>query len=201
MYHRNPNHTRENRLKSTAGKEEAVTTGLIEVMRQTTHRPPFVSNWDAGLATPIDEALIHREVHIACNTLIMAVRNRVRRLGANVDRSFSRHFLGTIFAIAASSAPAPPVYDTQCGSKILCNTDILEKFLAKPLVTRWAFDVEHMARICATSQASSSSRLVTEVPVSAWRDVAAFEVAVAASAISLVDLLNIAYRRFTTHEE
>jgi hypothetical protein len=68
-----------------------------------------------------------------------------------------------------------PVYDTQCGAKLMRATAELAELLDAPFTTRWLFDVELLMRIARTEPeehtASVLARRVREVPLESWVDV------------------------------
>ena len=90
-----------------------------------------------------------------------------------------RHYLGRIFATAASLALGIGFYDTQCGAKLFRATPEIMSLFQSPFATRWLFDVEIIARLVATRRRTSRPRveeIVYEYPLHEWRDVAGSKV-------------------------
>jgi dolichyl-phosphate beta-glucosyltransferase len=89
--------------------------------------------------------------------------SRCKILGRTVHRSWRRHICGRLFATLVSVATGIPVYDSQCGFKLIrrkCYEAIRSRLREK----RFAFDVE---LLIALRQSGAS---VIEVPID-WSDV------------------------------
>lgn len=90
---------------------------------------------------------------------------RIKLLGNNVIRSSKRHYLGRIFAtIISKFILKTPVYDTQCGAKII-KSDVVFLLFEKEFKTRWLFDVEMLLRL---KKSGNLENLVTEIPLATW---------------------------------
>ena len=55
--------------------------------------------------------------------------------------------ISAVFSRPASLSLGLPVYDTQCGAKLFRRTQALAEALREPFSSRWAFDVELLARL------------------------------------------------------
>jgi dolichyl-phosphate beta-glucosyltransferase len=103
-----------------------------------------------------------------------ALGSRVMLLGRDVTRSMTRHYLGRVFATAVSHALDLPVYDTQCGAKVLRVNGATATLFAEPFRSPWIFDVELIARYLrlpvAAGEPSRRDRLY-ELVVPAWHDI------------------------------
>jgi glycosyltransferase involved in cell wall biosynthesis len=156
-------------LDRNRGKAEAVRQGLLAALRGGA---PVVGYLDADLATPLVEmSRLIRFVGERPDVDVL-LASRVALLGRSIERAPARHYLGRVFASAASLMLHLRVYDTQCGAKLFRRTDALAAALAEPFLSRWIFDVELIGRLLA---APAPSRLaparVREEPLLAWRDV------------------------------
>ncbi len=168
---RAPGRIRALRLATNQGKSGAVRAGVLAALAGT---PTFVGFWDADLATPL--AAIPRFVATleARPVLVGAIGARVRLLGTTIERSAARHYLGRVFATAASLVLGLAVYDTQCGAKLFRAGRLLSAAFAAPFRSRWAFDVELLARLEEAGRRAGAppvEQTVIELALDEWRDV------------------------------
>ncbi|MSP90774.1 MAG: glycosyltransferase [Myxococcales bacterium] len=157
-------------LDRNGGKAEAVRRGL---QHACSLNATMVGYWDADLATPLDAIVRFREALAARPGLHVVLGARVKLLGRAIDRTPSRHVVGRVFATLASMAIDLPVYDTQCGAKLLRNSEVLRDALATPFRSRWAFDVELLLRLKRgfAAQQTGLEAVCCELPLDSWRDV------------------------------
>jgi glycosyltransferase involved in cell wall biosynthesis len=162
-------------LDRNSGKAEAVRRGMLAAFAKS---PELVGYFDADLATPLSEIAGMRalfedpEIHIVMGS-------RVALLGRDVRRSHQRHFLGRVFATAASIALMLTVYDTQCGAKLLRNTEVVWDVFREPFSATWTFDVEILERLLAKAdegRVPPLTRSAAEYPLRHWHDVAGSKV-------------------------
>src|SRR5262249_19557526 len=99
---------------------------------------------------------------------------RVSMLGRDIERSRLRHYLGRLFASAASLVLDLSVYDTQCGAKVFRRTPALDAAISEPFLSRSVLDVELLARLVAgtTSAPGMDRQRIIEEQRAAWHDVA-----------------------------
>jgi glycosyltransferase involved in cell wall biosynthesis len=179
-------------LPKNRGKAEAVRQGL---RRALDGEAKIVSYIDADLATPPDElarlATLVRNGHY---DLLMG--SRVQLLGRTIERSHLRHYLGRVFATAASLSLRLPVYDTQCGAKLFRRTPALVAALAQPFTSHWAFDVELIGRLLhpPIGVLPIAVEHIREEPLLAWTDVPGSKLRPAAALRSGIDLLRLGLR-------
>ena len=153
-------------LPHNVGKAEAVRIGLLTAIERGSS---IVGYLDADLATPTGEMLRLIEIARAQPHRTAVLGSRVALLGHTVRRRPARHYLGRLYATAASLALGVPVYDTQCGAKVFRVGTPLQFALADPFADRWSFDVELLARLLADPNQPAEPLL--EVPLLEWRDV------------------------------
>jgi glycosyltransferase involved in cell wall biosynthesis len=157
-------------LEPNRGKAEAVRQGLLAALEL---RPDVVGFWDADLATPLSELPRLCAVLDEHPEVDLVLGSRVRLLGRHIERSALRHYLGRVFATGASLTLGLPVYDTQCGAKLLRAGALARRLVAEPFLTRWVFDVELLARLSRLVRHDPVpvERRVHEVPLLRWTDV------------------------------
>ena len=166
----NPQCFAVHRLTRNVGKAEAVRQGILRALEL---RPELVGFWDADLATPLDAISEFRRLFDDDARLQVVLGSRVKLLGRRIERHAMRHYLGRVFATAASMVLSLPVYDTQCGAKLFRASTLVSRIFAEPFHSRWFFDVELLARLILASadEPLPVERLVHELPLLEWRDV------------------------------
>ncbi|HEX4412026.1 MAG TPA: glycosyltransferase [Lacipirellulaceae bacterium] len=161
------------RLNRNRGKAEAVRRGIQVALRR---QPSIVGYWDADLSTPLQMIPHLAEVLQTRPAVQLVMGSRVAMLGRQIRRSPLRHFLGRLFATAASTVLRLPVYDSQCGAKLIRVTPQTAELFSLPFRSRWIFDVELLARIASARRPSSESPrddgIFYEQPLDRWHDVA-----------------------------
>jgi dolichyl-phosphate beta-glucosyltransferase len=158
------------RLDVNAGKAEAVRAGILAAIAGN---PAIVGFFDADLSTPlaaIDDFLALLRTRPGVEFVL---GSRLLSMGRDVKRQAWRHYLGRIFATAVSLALDLPVYDTQCGAKMLRVNAATGTLFASPFRSRWIFDVELIARYLrlpvAAGEPARRDRLY-ELVLPAWHD-------------------------------
>jgi glycosyltransferase involved in cell wall biosynthesis len=159
-------------LPENAGKAEAVRRGMLRALQDDVDA---VGYWDADLATPLSAILEFRRLLDERPALELVMGARVVLLGRHIERRALRHYLGRAAATAIALALGLRVYDTQCGAKLFRVGPAARELFAEPFVARWAFDVEILARLIRWRRARAlgpADRVICEVPLSEWIDVA-----------------------------
>jgi len=163
-------------LPRNQGKAEAVRQGVLRAFEEGCD---YVGYWDADLATPL---AVIPQLHDFLETrpdIQIVVGARVRLLGRRIERRALRHYLGRVFATAASLTLGLAIYDTQCGAKLLRAGEETRRLFEEPFRTNWIFDVEMLARFVRGRRASGgepAESAIYEWPLDEWRDVAGSKV-------------------------
>lgn len=158
-------------LPANRGKAEAVRAGLRDAIARG---HDYVGWWDADLATPLAEIPRFVAVLDERPDTEIVFGARVQMLGRSIERSTARHYGGRVFATFASRSLGLPVYDTQCGAKLLRATPAVAALLDAPFTSGWVFDVELLARLVRQRRDAGgrpATDAVYELPLGAWRDV------------------------------
>jgi len=158
------------RLERNHGKAEAVRRGILRALADS---PRLVGFWDADLATPLGAVNDFLALAGTRPDIDVIIGSRVLLMGRDIRRHAARHYLGRVFATAASLALGIPVYDTQCGAKIFRATTAIAGLFAVPFRSRWVFDVEILGRYLNLPPDGGPPRRdrIYELTVPAWHDV------------------------------
>jgi putative flippase GtrA len=147
------------------GKAEAVRVGMLQAMQDGAS---YVGYFDADLATPLDAIPEFVDVLDKNAEVGIVIGARVALLGRKIERKPIRHYLGRLFATAASLVLGLPVYDTQCGAKLFRSSLGMRRLFELPFGSRWIFDVEIFARYLTTM---GDRGALYELPLRTWTDV------------------------------
>ena len=133
-----PNRVEVLDLKKNGGKGEAIRQGMLNSVDLGYD---YIGYFDADLATPLDE--IPRLLGYTERTLppFIVMGSRIKLLGStNIQRKLRRHYIGRVFATIVSNMLQLPIYDTQCGAKLIHN-EIISTVFKEPFSSKWLFDV------------------------------------------------------------
>ncbi len=151
-------------LKQNVGKAEAIRQGILLFAQQDYD---YLGYFDADLATPLNEINRLKEgASLESPYLIMG--SRVKLLGStDIRRKLRRHYIGRVFATVVSNMLQLPIYDTQCGAKLI-KKEVASVIFDKPFLSKWLFDVELLFRI--KKKYSDFESKIVEVPLKKWED-------------------------------
>lgn len=154
-------------LSKNGGKAEAVRQGLRKALDADF---TWIGYLDADLATPLTE--LPRMLRLAeenpdCKVIL---GSRIKRMGARIERNPMRHYIGRVFATAAGTLLKLPVYDTQCGAKLL-HRSVLSEVLQQPFTSAWLFDVELLGRIRNHFGTEKTLQICLEMPLLQWEEI------------------------------
>jgi dolichyl-phosphate beta-glucosyltransferase len=176
-------------LQRNSGKGEAIRQGMLQEIVCEDFQ--WLGYWDADLATPLEE--IDHLLEFACEPIKLLMCSRVKRLGATINRHLHRHLLGRVMATMISNVLKLPVYDTQCGAKLICREEI-EGLFSEKFLARWLFDIEIIARIQQKYSKENTHRHLLEVPVRKWEDVPGSKLKFKHMFFSLIEIARINWK-------
>jgi hypothetical protein len=136
-------------------------------------RPRAIGFFDADLSTPLQAVDDFLAVLRTRPAIDLVLGSRVMLMGRDIRRRTSRHYLGRVFATAVSHALDLPVYDTQCGAKMLRVNAATASLFDQPFRSRWVFDVELIARYLRLPAAPGEPRRrdrIYELVLPVWHD-------------------------------
>jgi dolichyl-phosphate beta-glucosyltransferase len=173
------------------GKAEAVRAGILAGIAQ---RSTLVGFFDADLSTPLRAIDDFLAVLRDRPTVEFVLGSRVMLMGRDIRKRATRHYLGRVFATAVSHALDLPVYDTQCGAKILRVSAATATLFAAPFRSPWIFDVELIARylrLPVTPGEPARRDRLYELVLPAWHDMPGSKLRWYDFARAMVDLVYI----------
>lgn len=146
-------------LTQNLGKGGAVYAGW-----DTSSRAEWLGFIDADGAVPAAEAVRFAEMARGSTDTDGLFANRVHTLGRPVERTFTRHLAGRIYATLSANLTGIPVYDSQCGLKFVRRSCYLR---IRPSLSekRFGFDMELIALL------HRAGCRLREEPLASWRDI------------------------------
>jgi len=151
-------------LEKNQGKAEAIRQAILQVDTDF----DYVGYLDADLSTPLSE--LERLLSYTNSEIDLVMGSRVKRIGAFVKRNPVRHIFGRILATIVNTFILKlPVYDTQCGAKIIA-TPLAKAIFERSFKSKWLFDVELLLRIKALYGKKKTLAKIVEVPLNIWHD-------------------------------
>jgi glycosyltransferase involved in cell wall biosynthesis len=173
-------------LARNGGKAEAVRQGVLYAL--SLRRFEFIGYWDADLSTPLTEVDHLIAPLTEDKRYQLALGSRVKRLGSNIDRDATRHYLGRVFSTLSSQLLDLPVYDSQCGAKLF-RAEVANILFDEPFSTAWAFDLEILVRLRRRLGTEKFHDSTIEVPLRNWREIGG-------SKLKFVDMLRMPLELF-----
>jgi hypothetical protein len=86
-----------------------------------------------------------------------------------------------------------PVYDTQCGAKMI-RRETAGVLFAESFCSRWLFDVELLARMISTYGRRNTLKTVVELPLTEWMEKGDSKLTLWPKLVVPIDLLKIKMR-------
>ncbi len=147
-----------------SGKAASVQKGVMHCFEKDIS--DAIAYLDADLATSLEECYSYLD-YLPEKDFVFA--SRILKVGAVVDRRFSRFLIGRILATAISKILDLKVYDTQCGCKVF-KSELSPLLFEQTFISKWLFDVELFSRLLNHFNIEDSIERMEEVPVKRWVD-------------------------------
>ena len=146
------------------GKAEAIRFGINSLI---TSDFDYLAYLDADLATSLEEC-----VSLISNfdsEISFVFGSRIKKIGSDIQRHRYRFIIGRTIATAISYILKLPVYDTQCGCKIM-KKEVAEIIFKDAFISKWLFDVELFNRLINLYRRPLVLKKLMEVPLKKWED-------------------------------
>jgi dolichyl-phosphate beta-glucosyltransferase len=161
-----PNRVSFLELPKNVGKAEAIRQGILNAKENV----DYLGYWDADLATPLQEIDHLYAEATAYHNPSLVIGSRIKLLGTTeIKRYWFRHYFGRLFATLVSTMLGVPVYDTQCGAKLI-RADQVALLFSTPFLSKWLFDVEVIFRLLPFISSSAAKTEIIEVPLKKWTE-------------------------------
>lgn len=151
-------------LNQNVGKGAAIRAGVLHITEQQKGYT-YVGYLDADLSVPLIEMKFLVDKINENSDIKFLLGIRVSRMGVNIKRKASRHYLGRIFATVVSLIIKESIYDTQCGAKLI-EYSLAKELFKEAFVSSWFFDVELVIR--SKIKFPDYSNFILEYPLNTW---------------------------------
>ncbi len=150
-------------LHENKGKSEAIRQGALFLLNDDLYKQvDWFGFLDSDLSVPLHEVVNFYKYADSFNSdADCIIGSRVKRMGSEIVRSASRHYLGRVFCTLISFLFSIDYYDTQCGAKLF-RKELIEAGFTQPFTSNWIFDIELLLRI--------KNYTVIEYPLQEWRE-------------------------------
>ncbi|MBD2699310.1 glycosyltransferase family 2 protein [Spirosoma sp. BT702] len=151
-------------LPENQGKAGAVRAGMLHCAGKSFD---YLGYFDADLATPLSAINDLTEVLDKNPQIDIVMGSRIKHLGADIQRTLFRHYVGRVVATFISNILNLPVYDTQCGAKLF-RSNVVNALFTNTFISPWLFDVELLARYGQLHGRAVVLERVAEQPLRQW---------------------------------
>lgn len=173
---------------NNSGKGEAIRKAVLHTASQEYN---YIGFLDADFSAPPGELLHIIAYFDGILTKSFIAGSRIKRLGADVTRNSFRHYAGRVFATAAAFVLKLPVYDSQCGLKII-KKELAAPLFTEPFVSKWLFDLELLLRLRNHLGTERTRDEAIEIPLREWHGKKG-------SKLSLADLIRVPFELLRIH--
>jgi len=175
-------------FEENLGKAEAIRLASLELSNKKQFDK--IGFFDADLSTPLNEIFLLDKYLNSDPEYVLAFGSRILRLGSTIKRNSYRHYSGRIFSTLASLILHLPVYDTQCGAKII-KADLINVIFEEKFLSHWWFDIEIFARLIKFYGHEQVKNKLIEVPLNTWIEMGDSKISFFSMIKIPIDLLRI----------
>ncbi|MEX2380386.1 MAG: glycosyltransferase [Vicingaceae bacterium] len=176
-------------LNKNVGKAEAIRQGVLSLQAK---QADFIGYFDADLAAPLNEIENLNNAKKSNQECLFVLGARIKLLGStDIKRNLFRHYIGRIFATIVGNMLKLPIYDTQCGAKLI-RKDVALSIFESPFTSKWLFDVELLFRV--KNQYEEIENKIIEVPLKKWEDKSGSKIKLSYYFQAPIDLIRIYFR-------
>lgn len=151
--------------EQNVGKAEAIRFGINSCIEN--EKFDYLAYLDADLATSLEECV--SLINYFNSNISFVFGSRIKKIGSDIKRHRYRFVIGRIIATAISHILKLPVYDSQCGCKIMKN-EVATLIFKDPFISKWLFDVELFNRLINLYGRPKVLANLMEVPLKKWED-------------------------------
>jgi len=185
----NHDHAHFLNLNENVGKSEAIRRGVLS---QSAEKFSYIGYFDADLAAPLSQVNLLIEKSTTHKSPYLVMGTRISLLGSTqINRNKSRHYIGRVFATVVSNMLKLPVYDTQCGAKLI-RKDVAAIIFKDCFISKWLFDVELLFRIKQNFE--NLNNKIIEMPLEKWEDKAGSKISFSYFFKAPIDLIKIYFK-------
>ena len=168
------------------GKGNAVRDGFLYAVSQ--NMSGNLAYLDADLSTSLEECKLLSEK--ISDEIKFVFGSRIPKSNNIIKRKFHRFIIGRCIASIISSIIGVPIYDTQCGCKII-DQKLVKLLFEEAFLSRWLFDVEIFLRFINFYGKDKFLETSREVPLKSWIDTEDSRVKFIHAPTIILDLLKI----------
>ena len=168
------------------GKGNAVRDGFLYAVSQ--NMSGNLAYLDADLSTSLEECKLLSEK--ISDKIKFVFGSRIPKSNNIIKRKFHRFIIGRCIASIISSIIGVPIYDTQCGCKII-DQKLVKLLFEEAFLSRWLFDVEIFLRLINFYGKDKFLEISREVPLKSWIDTEDSRVKFIHAPRIILDLLKI----------
>ena len=147
------------------GKASSVRKGMLYAYDNL--KAKKIGFLDADLATSFNE-MLRLSSYVDEKTLFV-FGSRILKLNNQISRKKYRFIIGRIVATIISKIIKEPIYDTQCGCKVM-NFSIIPFLFKEKFISSWLFDIEIFLRLKVKFNTTSLKNICLEIPLKKWTD-------------------------------